>query len=237
MRIKIIFDKDTKGKKLHVGWGTSFLIDDKVLFDTGEKEEWLIDNIERLKVDIDKIEAVVISHQHWDHTNGLWELLKRRKGLKVYVCPHFTQEFTDKVESFGGRLMENMEFCKLSKNIYVTGEIVGKYKQKYIFEQAAVVKTEKGITVITGCAHPGIIKILDRVREKFPKEKFYLVFGGFHLMDRDKREVKIIVEKFKEMGIEKAGPTHCTDYDARMIFKAEYKSNYMKIKVGQIFQI
>ena len=68
MKVKVLFDKVAGKKELITGWGVSFLIGDEVLFDTGENGEWLVKNIRELKVDIDKIKAVVISHDHWDHT-------------------------------------------------------------------------------------------------------------------------------------------------------------------------
>ena len=47
MKIKILFDKDTKNKRLYTGWGVSFLIDEKILFDTGENGQWLMENMEK----------------------------------------------------------------------------------------------------------------------------------------------------------------------------------------------
>jgi len=82
MQIKVLFNKDALNKKFHTGWG-SFLIGEKILFDTGERGDWLLENIESLKVDIDKIEVIVISHDHWDHTGGLWVLLEKKR-FKVY---------------------------------------------------------------------------------------------------------------------------------------------------------
>ena len=128
MKVKILFDKNTNNKKLHAGWGVSFLIDKKVLFDTGENGSRLMENIRNLKVNIDTIEAVVISHDHWDHTGGLWELLKKKKGLSVYACPHFSREFKDKVKALHGTLVELEKFGEISRNIFSTGEIPGVYK-------------------------------------------------------------------------------------------------------------
>jgi len=237
MQIKIIFDKDAKNKNLHIGWGVSFLVGKKILFDTGENGAWLIENIVNLKVDIDTIEAVVISHDHWDHTGGLWEVLKRRKGLKVYACPHFSQEFKDKVKALHATLIELEKFTEITKNIFVTGEIPGVYKGQYLPEQALVVKTKNGITVIAGCSHPGIVKILEKVKEKFLQDKLYFVFGGFHLKDSNKGEINSVVDKFKEMNVEKVGPTHCSGKEAEKTFKENYGKKFISIKTGQILKI
>ncbi len=96
MDIEILFDKRTQYKNLKIGWGISFLVNKKILFDTGENGKWLIRNIEELQIDINKIEAIVISHNHYDHSGGLWEILRIKKGINVYSCPNFGSEFNEK---------------------------------------------------------------------------------------------------------------------------------------------
>ncbi len=236
MRVKVLFDKETCDKKLHTGWGVSFLVNDEIIFDTGEKGEWLLENIDKLKVDIDELKSVVISHQHWDHTNGLWALLEKKKNIKVYICPDFSQEFKDKINNLGGKIVECKDFVKVDDNIFSTGQIEGFYEGGYLLEQALVLKIKDNLVVMTGCSHPGIVKILKIIKNKFIKEKVYFVFGGFHLMDKDNREIKIIVEMFKEIGVEKVGPTHCTGYDAQSVFKEAYKDNFIFVKVGEEFR-
>jgi len=233
MRIKVIYDKSGLGENLHVGWGVSFLIDDKILFDTGEKGEWLLENMRALEVDINKIEAVVISHDHWDHWGGLWDLLQQRKGMRVYICPHFGREFKDKALALGADLIEMEKLTGIIQNVFSTGEIPGAYKGKYMAEQALVLKTKNGLTIITGCAHPGILKMVEKVQAKFPDEPIYLVLGGFHLMESDKRAVEIVAENFKKMNIIKSGPTHCSGDMAENIFKRYYERNFVPIKAGQ----
>ena len=237
MRIKVLFDKGALYKKLNTGWGVSFLVDDKILFDTGEKGEWLLKNMRSLGVDIKKIEAVVISHDHWDHTGGLWEVLNKRKGLKVYSCPGFSKEFKDKAKEAQAELIEAGNLTEISQNIFITGEIPGGYHGKYMPEQAIVLKTKNGLTVITGCAHPGILKMVNKVKAKFPNEPVYFVLGGFHLMESDKRAIEIVAENFKEIGIIKAGPTHCSGEAAEGIFKKYYKRNFIPIKAGQEMEV
>jgi len=235
MEVKIVFNNDVVSDKFTSGWGFSCLVDNRVLFDTGEKAEYLFNNMRNLNINISSIEMAVISHDHWDHTGGLWELLEKRKGLKVYACPHFSRAFKDKVKKLKAELIEAEKAIEVTKNIFITGEILKGYSG--IPEQALAVKTSRGITVITGCSHPGIVRIIEKVKETNPSEKICLVFGGFHLMNSDKREVRIIAQRLKEMEVEKVGPTHCTGYEAQEIFKEGYADNFISIKAGQVFEI
>ncbi len=237
MRIKVIFDKRALKEGLRTGWGVSFLVNDKILFDTGENGEWLLENVRALGVDEKKIEAVVISHDHWDHTGGLWELLKAKNDLTVYSCPGFSKEFKDKVKEAQAKLIESERFSEIAQDIFVTGEIKGAYHGKYMPEQALVLKTDKGLSVITGCAHPGILKMVEKVKSKFSKEAVYLVLGGFHLMESDRRAIEIVAESFKKMGVVKAAPTHCSGEAAEDVFKNSYADNFIAIKVGQEIEV
>jgi len=237
MQVKVLFDKKSINDSLHTGWGLSFIIDGRVLFDTGEDGAKLLDNMQKMRVRLDELKSVIMSHDHWDHTGGLWEVLKRRKSLKVYGCPHFSREFKDKVKALDGTFIELNKFTEIGKNIFATGELPGVYKGEYLPEQAVVAKTENGFSVITGCSHPGIVKILEKVKENFSLEKFHCVFGGFHLKDSSKGEINSIVEQFKEMNVEKVGPTHCSGEEAEEMFKKNYGRNFIAIKVGQRLEI
>jgi len=237
MVVKIIFDKNAVDNKYHTGWGVSFLVNDEILFDTGENGGWLLENMSYFGFDPNKLKAVVISHDHWDHWGGLWDLLVKKKGQKVYICHAFSQEFKKKAESLGADIIEAPKCIEISKNIFITGEISGEYKGKNMPEQALVLKTKNGLTIITGCAHPGIIKMTEKVRADFPGEPIYLVMGGFHLMESDRGAIEIVAENFKKMNIIKAGPTHCSGDMAEGIFKGFYGNNLITIKTGQEIEV
>ncbi len=240
MEIKIIFDKDTLDKSLHTGWGVSFLVNETVLFDTGENGEWLVYNMKKLNVDFNKLSAVVISHQHWDHTGGLKHILCSKKGLKVYGCSDFSEDLKRLVFDSAGNFIACKRVFEVLPGIFTTGEISGLYNGSEISEQALVLKTEKGISLLTGCSHPGIDRILELVRKDFPPGKpgnnFYAVLGGFHMPDKPREEVLAELKKFKKMDVKKVGPTHCSGERAEDIFRESYRENFISVKAGQTLQ-
>ena len=236
MDIKILFDSDALDNRFLTGWGVSYLIDGRILFDTGDKSSSLLRNMKKIDVDISNLKTVVISHDHWDHRGGLWGVLKENPKLKVYACPNFSRRFKNKVKSCGGQLIEADKFTPITKNVYTTGEIGGTYAGRYMPEQALVSRTRKGMTILTGCAHPGIINIIENVKQNI-SGSIYLALGGFHLMGRHKKTIRPIVNKFKWLNIKKVAPTHCTGKGARDLFKKAYRDNFIEVKVGQILNI
>ena len=239
MEIRAIFDKAAVNKQIQIGWGFSVLVDNKVLFDTGEKGEWLLNNIKQMDIDINNdMESIVISHDHWDHTGGLQALLgERDKGMPVYICPGFSDETKEKIVSHGGKPVESKKFREIAKNIYVTGEISGIYKGNPMPEQALVMKTENGISVITGCAHPGILKMLEVVKKHFKTDKLFFVMGGFHLLEEDTRNIELIVTEFKNIGVETVAPTHCSGPKAEEMFAREYGERFVAVKAGKTMKL
>ena len=235
MRIKIIFDKERLEDKYSCGWGTSYVIGNKTLFDTGEKAEYTLKNLEALGVDIEAIERVVISHNHWDHLGGLWDLLNINKNIEVFACRDFAREFKDKLTSYNFKVVDS--FLKICENIYTTGPFKRRYKNKEIEEQALLVRTDKGVSVVCGCSHPGVIKFIEEAKKEFPEDKIYAVLGGFHLIDEDSRVIRYLIEEMKNLGVENVGPSHCTGFEAAKAFKEVYAENFWDVKVGQEFQL
>jgi 7,8-dihydropterin-6-yl-methyl-4-(beta-D-ribofuranosyl)aminobenzene 5'-phosphate synthase len=189
--------------------------------------------MERMNVDITQIEAVVISHDHWDHIDGLWDILKKRPDIIVYLCPGFSSECKKKIKNAGGRIVESSYSMKIGENVFLTGEIASIYKNEYMPEQSLIIKKDKGITVITGCAHPGIVRIVDRVIELFPDEHLHMIAGGFHLKDTNEMEIKHIINEFKKRNIDYVAPAHCTGEEAVRLLKETYGERFLSVRAGE----
>ncbi len=230
MKIKIIFDKDAISQDLRTGWGISYLINEKVLFDTAEKGRYLLNNIKTLGVDIEKIESVIISHNHWDHRAGLWDLLKIKNNIVIYACSDFISEFSEQLKGYNFK--EVSDFKEVAQGIYTTGCFETSYKDKNLMEQVLIVKSDKGISLVCGCSHPGILEIAEKAKELFPKEKIYACLGGFHLMDKDSRYINYIAKRLKEMNVENLGPSHCSGFEAATTLKESFGNNLFEVKAG-----
>jgi len=92
------------------------------------------------------------------------------------------------------------------------------------------------LVVITGCSHPGIIEILKHFKSKLNKE-IYMVFGGFHLMQKNKNEMNSIIHEMKALGVKKCGATHCTGKKQIEMFKNVFGDDYVQMGVGSIIKL
>lgn len=253
--LKILADNHQTNKNMEICWGFSCLISpvrnnknsisedeisngvgESVLFDTGESNEVLDFNINKMGVQAEKIKKLVISHDHFDHTGGLEAVLKKNPSIEVYLLSDFGSELKKRILSLGAKVIENDKFMEISEGIYTTGKIEGEYGGESISEQAIVVRGKSGLVIITGCAHPLITDIVETVKNKFPKDRIFMVLGGFHLLEKGIREVEVIAQKMKDLGVEKVGPTHCTGEKAIQIFCEKFADDFVRVGVGSIIE-
>ena len=73
-----------------------------------------------------------------------------------------------------------------------------------------IVKTTKGLVVVLGCAHAGMVNIMNYVKNNFPGEKIFSVFGGTHMGFSDKKQFDETMKVIDRYEIEKLGVSHCT---------------------------
>ncbi len=234
INISIVFDNYPFGSGLMTSWGFSCVIREReksILFDTGGNGKILLSNMKKLGIDPGEIEIVVLSHIHGDHVGGFDEFLEQNSKVDVYLPQTFSYNFKEKVRNHGAKIYELQESTKISEDTYSTGVLGTGIK-----EQSLVMRTEQGIIVITGCAHPGIINIVKKAKDLL-KEDVLLVMGGFHLMGQSQGSIEKIISQFRDLGVRFVGPCHCSGDTARQLFQREYAENYINIGVGKIIHL
>lgn len=236
-RIRILFNNTTRQTDLASGIGFSALIGDDLLFDTGNDGGSLLANMKVLDIDPMKIDSVVISHDHWDHTGGLNDLLAVKSRITVYGCPGFSEELKRSINLNNGVFVPCAEYRQIESNIFLTGEMPGRYKGAYMAEQALVLESENGISIITGCAHPGIVNVVDRVIEHLAIEKLHCIMGGFHLHDHTEEELKKVLDDLENRDITLFAPMHCTGEKAIQAFSNRFIDKTCILKSGDSLKI
>lgn len=233
LRITIVYDNNPFDPRLTTSWGFSAPVeygDQSLLFDTGGDGRILLENMQVLGIGPARIQSIVLSHAHGDHTGGLSTLLNTDNQPSVYLLPSFADAFKNQVMQVT-QVSEVTPGQVIGNGILTTGEIDGK-----IPEQALVIRTSDGLVVITGCAHPGIVRIIELAME-LTGDPVYLVLGGFHLGSKNKPGISAILADFRRLGVQKVAPCHCSGELAIAMFAAEYEQAFIQAGVGTVITI
>lgn len=241
LKFTVIYDNRTCDNNLQEGFGFSCLIEwnnKKILFDTGGNRDAFFANIEKQKISLDSISDVFFSHKHWDHTTAFNEILNKLQGKTTIHIPEpfnlpLEKQIPSKLE-----LKKNKCFEQISPNIYsltLKGKLYCGLSS--LHEQSLIFDTPQGLVILTGCAHAGIINIIEATKEKLPDKKIHLVMGGFHLHHSWSYTISKVVKQVQELNVEKVAPCHCAGDTAISQFQKAFGENYIKIGTGSVLVI
>nr|MBC7244381.1 MBL fold metallo-hydrolase [Chloroflexota bacterium] len=233
MRLTIVYDNNAHDTRLRTSWGFACWVqygETSLLFDTGGDASILLSNMNTLGLDPQDIDIVVLSHIHGDHTGGLMDLLATGARPQVYLPVSFPEQFKSSLRE-RVTVHEVAKAQEILPGIYTTGEI-----GTNIREQGLVVGTHQGLVVLTGCAHPGILAMV-RQAQAIAGGEIYLVVGGFHLGSASVSTIREICAAFRQWGVKKIAPCHCTGEQAMRIFAIEFEDNYILCGVGQVIDL
>ncbi|HQL41389.1 MAG TPA: MBL fold metallo-hydrolase, partial [Candidatus Omnitrophota bacterium] len=222
MKITLLAQGSTLQQRAKGHWGIAFLIGQEILFDAFGDAHALEQAIQSKKVDLSCLKHIVISHDHWDHTNGLWSILPRCPQASVYVCRRVSSRLKESIRSFRVKLVEVQKPVRIVRGVHTAGQIKGLIKDQIIYEQSLVISSLQGLTLLTGCSHPGILSVVNHVHEHFHKMPCRVI-GGLHLKDTPAQEIKNIAHQLKKDGVKTIIPLHCTGKQAVRIFKRVFK--------------
>jgi len=229
--ITVVFDNNRYAEGLTTSWGFSCLVtgmEKTILFDTGGSPSVLSANMNALGIDPAGIDIVVLSHNHGDHVGGLGSVLEENPGITVYLPASFSADFKGSVRGYGASVVEVSEPLRICEDVHSTGEL-----GTAVREQSMVIETEKGLVIITGCAHPGIVEIVEKAKELFGDDVL-LVMGGFHLGGMNVRRLESIISGFRGLGVARVGPCHCSGDDAKRLFREAYGDRFINVGVGTV---
>ncbi len=239
LRLQMIFNNTGESPTLKGAWGLAVWIEGEngvILFDTGGDTSVLQDNMEHAGLDPDRISTIVISHDHWDHRNGLEYVLKASSRFPDILVPaEVTGDYARKYPAHGVRGIAGPE--EIAPGIWSTGSMKTTYKGADLFEQALIFVRSSKLYVLTGCSHPGIVEIAQRVNQTFPGKKIALVAGGFHLGSENGAEILEISELLRQEGVEKLAPSHCTGNQAINLFRKEWGENFVEFNLGDVLYL
>lgn len=231
MKIQIIAEASTRDERLLNQWGLSVLVDNDVLFDTFSNPETIKYNLKKYNVEIHEIKYIVISHEHHDHTGGLWWLLQENSDVTVFILKQFSDDIKNRIKEYGCRLIEVNGHQQIKENIFTTGALKGRCRDYTIYEQSLIIKEEK-LSIITGCSHPGLLPIISHVTALFPGE-INLIAGGFHLPDKSVTEIHTLIHDNLFIDkVKKIAPCHCTGEKAVKIFEQVIPDKVLKVNTG-----
>jgi len=255
MNIYILTENCASGK-FGAEHGLSYLIDagKKILFDTGHTNLFL-KNAKLMKLNLNNVDTVVLSHGHWDHGNGL----KYIDGKTLITHPNsFIKRFRKggneniglklgyKELSEKFKLITSKKPFEIFENMIYLGEIPRKnnFEAKttnfmledmnddfVIDDSAMVVIEEDGLVIISGCSHSGICNIIEYAKDITKTDKIKAVIGGFHLKDTG-FQTRETIKYLKKQKIKKILPSHCTYLPALSEFYREF--NIEHIKAGMV---
>ncbi|MDY3868785.1 MAG: MBL fold metallo-hydrolase [Pyramidobacter sp.] len=153
------------------------------------------------------------------------------KGIAVKYLDKNVVEIAPGVAIHGG-----FTRVPLDPKMLVKAEDGRFYVDDFDEEVAVAVDTSKGIVIVTGCSHTGIVNIVNAVKERTGKQ-VYAVVGGFHLLDASPKQIQDCIDLFKGLGIQHLGLSHCTGPVAKKMFLEQFPENSFVNSTGSVFEM
>ncbi len=272
-RITVLVENTARGPGILAEHGLAFWIehnDRHVLLDTGQGAV-IAANAYKLGIALREIDALILSHGHYDHTGGVPEALKTGRPVTVYAhpaafAPKFTRDRDGSSREIGMPYASERAIHDSHRSVIATelptgvcdGLIVtGSVPRQTDFEdtggpffldqactrtdplvddQSLFFDTEKGVVVVLGCAHSGIINTLHYIRQLTGNRPIYAVIGGMHLIGAAPQRLERTIAHLRENGVERLAPAHCTGMPATVALWNAFPGQCQPCSVGTTFE-
>jgi 7,8-dihydropterin-6-yl-methyl-4-(beta-D-ribofuranosyl)aminobenzene 5'-phosphate synthase len=240
-----------------------------ILFDTGQNLA-IANNAGVLGIDLGRVDTVVLSHGHYDHSSGLKSLLGCNRDFTLHAHPDAfdpkLRRAGDKhkyigipldrntLEQKGIKIQLDKEPSLIAPGITTTGEIALKndfeaveadfYLKKgddypadtLADDRALILDTQKGLVVLLGCSHRGVVNTLDHVTQVAGRNTIHAIMGGLHLGKASDEKLARIVDHLRAFGLEQIGLGHCTGPKAFVALSNAFKERVFLNTVGNVIE-
>ncbi len=246
--------------------GLSFWIeygDKRILFDAGQSNI-LVRNAKTLGINLAEVDAIVLSHGHYDHTGGLPAVLDIASKAKIYLHPAATEpKFSRKVlgvKSIGMSHLAKKAVqrrhviwtatpAQIFPGMSVTGQVprINNFEDvggaffvdenylkpdELLDDQTLFIESARGLVVVLGCAHSGVVNVLDYISNLTSRNKIFAVIGGMHLLKASRIRIANTIETFKKYEIQKIVPLHCTGRKATRDLRSAFGDKCSFLSTG-----
>ena len=196
-----------------------------------------------------KVDVHAHPHVFLDRVHVIKE---NEKETKRFVGLPFKRSY---LETLGANFILNKDFVEIEKGLFLTGEVPRKTSfekpdprlfseidgktdlDTFSDDQSLILATGKGLILVLGCAHSGMINIINYVIDKTEKDKFYAILGGTHLDFLTPEQLEESIKILRKMKIEKMGVCHCTGMRAAFRLHQEFGDRFFYGHVGSTLEI
>jgi 7,8-dihydropterin-6-yl-methyl-4-(beta-D-ribofuranosyl)aminobenzene 5'-phosphate synthase len=262
--------------------GISILIDaerkelrKKILVDVGQNSTALLNNMKLMNIHPAEIDAIIITHCHYDHTQGLATIVKEIGKREFSIIAHpslfrlnfinnpylrhvgvMQEDSREKIESAGGSLFLVSNPFLLMPGLTTTGEVKrqtdfeevgislltvheGQTEKDVMLDDISVIANvkDRGLVIVTGCSHAGIINIVRQCMEITGVQKLHGIIGGLHLIEAPDQRIRRTVEELRKMNPDWVSAGHCTGFKAQIELWNNFKEKFSPLHTGAKFEI
>jgi 7,8-dihydropterin-6-yl-methyl-4-(beta-D-ribofuranosyl)aminobenzene 5'-phosphate synthase len=268
-RVTILYDAFGGRRGLTRDWGFAALVEyggKRILFDTGNNADIFARNVRTLGIDLRRLDFVVVSHRHGDHTAGLNYLLRMNPHVKIYAPREgfgvfgsalpgtfYRRDSTlpDSMRYFDAASPAELKFgtpwpeanfswvdslTEVAPGVAIISTISKTPGTLELRELSLVIRTPKGLVLLVGCSHPGIETILEATRAW--GDHVHLIFGGLHLVTSADTAVTRITAALRDgWQIDQIAPGHCTGEPAFAALKRLFGARYVYAGLGTVTNV
>lgn len=268
-RITILYDAFGTAPGLTRDWGFSALIEyhgKRILFDAGNNADVFARNVRALHVDLRRLDFVVISHRHGDHTAGLSYLLQINPGVRIYAPKElfgvfggaipgtfFRRDSTlpARMRYFDGDPPDKLRFgtpwptanfvwvdslTEVAPGISIVSTVSQTPGTLELRELSLALRSPQGVILVVGCSHPGIETIVQAAAPL--GDHVHRIFGGLHLVTTPDAEIARIAGALHDhWRVDAIAPGHCTGEPAFAMLQRVFGDRYGYAGLGEVIAL